>query len=217
MKLSLFSPVALTAASVLVALNAQAQIYRTIDAQGHVTFTDTPGTATEAIAPGRGSAADSARAAELPYALRQVQARYPVTLYAGPQCTPCDLGRSLLTDRGIPFVEKTVANSEDVAALRQLANTTELPVLTLGGRQLKGYEQTTWTRYLDAAGYPETSRLPTRWKAAAPTPLATPAPDDTGPDTTATAVESETSPSAAPASDFTRPQATADNPAGIRF
>ena len=212
MNLSLLPTAALTLTlAAFVGPNAQAQIYRSIDAQGRVTFTDAPGAAAEAVA--RGNDRSSRTQPALPYELRQVQARYPVTLYTGPQCAPCDLGRNLLTTRGIPFAEKTVVSAEDVAALRQFSNSAELPVLAVGGKQIKGYEQTSWAQYLDAAGYPSSSQLPAGWKAAAPTPLAAPVPGAADPGTATAGAESD----ATTQPNVISPVRTADNPAGIRF
>lgn len=215
MKLTLLPPAALAlAAGALIVPNAQAQIYRSIDAQGRVTFTDTPGTAAQAVAPGPGQATAGTGLAALPYELRQVRARYPVTLYAGPQCAPCDLGRSLLTQRGIPFAEKTVASAEDIAALRRLTDSAELPVLAVGTKQIKGYEQATWAQYLDAAGYPATSQLPAGWQPAAPTELAPPLTRAAEPDT---AAESQAATPTEAVPEAIAPAHTADNPTGIRF
>ncbi|MCK9516492.1 MAG: glutaredoxin family protein [Ottowia sp.] len=203
------------AAGALLGTGAQAQVYRSVDAQGHVTFSDTPGPAAQAISAGGAAGAGSA---VLPYALRQVQARYPVTLYAGPQCAPCDSGRQLLRERGIPFTEKSVASAADVEALHQLAGGTELPLLTVGSTQVKGFEAGTWGQYLDAAGYPATSQLPHNWQAAAPTPLATPAtPAADAADAGSSARDDSAAAPAQPEPDALAPARTAENPAGIRF
>ena len=47
--------------------------------------------------------------ASLPFELRQVAARYPVTFYSGADCAPCGSARVFLNARGIPFTEKTVS------------------------------------------------------------------------------------------------------------
>lgn len=57
----------------------------------------------------------------LPFELRQAAQRFPVTLYAGAQCAPCDSARSMLVARGVPFTERTVASNEDLDALRNSA------------------------------------------------------------------------------------------------
>jgi glutaredoxin len=103
--------------------------------------------------------------------LQQIASRYPVTLYTGDNCGPCASGRNLLTARGIPFTERTVTTPEDAAALQRMSGDTSLPFITIGGQQIKGYADTEWTQFLDAAGYPKTSQLPPGYRASAPTPF----------------------------------------------
>lgn len=149
------------------------QIYRFVGPDGRITFSDTPpagaGTAAKAAVATASSAAGNVAA--LPFELRQVASRYPVTLYSGPDCGPCVSGRSLLTARGIPFTERTVSSNEDIEALKRLASVATLPVLTIGGEQLKGYSDVEWGKFLDAAGYPKTSQLPAGYQLPSATPL----------------------------------------------
>lgn len=112
--------------------------------------------------------------ASLPLDLRQAVGRYPVTLYAGKDCGGCDAGRQLLQARGVPYTEKRVDTNDDIAAFRRATGANSLPVLTIGGQQLKGLNSAEWASYLDAAGYPATSKLPSGWRNPAPTPMATP-------------------------------------------
>jgi glutaredoxin len=213
---SLFAPGALAvlalAGSGVFDANAQ-QIYRIVGPDGRVTFSDKPpldpGTR---ASPAKTVPLPGARGTDtstLPFELRQAASRYPVTLYTGPDCAPCAAGRAMLTGRGIPFTEKTVTSREDMEALRRLAGSLSLPFLTIGGQQIKGYSDTEWAQYLDAAGYPRTSQLPPGYAQAPAAPLvavqeprvARPAPAP-----------------AAQAPDIAAPQAApADNPSGIRF
>lgn len=109
--------------------------------------------------------------ASLPLELRQVVGRYPVTLYAGKDCASCDAGRQLLQARGVPFSEKRVETNDDIAAFRRATGANSLPVLSIGNQQLKGLNSADWIGYLDAAGYPATSKLPSGWRNPAPTPM----------------------------------------------
>lgn len=165
-------------------------VYRNVDKNGKVTFSDQPAASAPA-APSRTGAASSATNAGLPYELRQVVQRYPVTLYSGDECGPCGAGRSLLITRGVPFEERTVKSGEDIAALQRLSGQASLPLLAIGTQQLKGFSDAEWSQYLDAAGYPKSTQLPTSYRnppaqplvaqqaAAAPAPAAaaTPVPD----------------------------------------
>jgi len=77
----------------------------------------------------------------------------------------------MLAAGGIPFTEKTVSTAEDIEALKRLASVATLPVLTIGSEQLKGYSEFEWGQYLDVAGYPKTSQLPTGYQLPPATPL----------------------------------------------
>lgn len=156
------------------------QIYRIVTPDGRVTFSDRPpadpaAKAGSAPITASGGAADS-DTASLPFELRQAAAAYPVTLYTGPECPPCQSARAMLTTRGIPFAEKTVTSNEDIEALRRLAGAPTLPVATIGGQQLRGYSEQEWSQYLDAAGYPQTSQLPPGFRRAPATPMVAVAP-----------------------------------------
>lgn len=150
-------------------------LYRSVGPDGKVTFSDTPpppSAATNAKAKGSAVPAGPVSAGSaLPYELQQIASRYPVTLYSGESCGPCASGRNLLKARGIPFTERTVSTSDDVAALQRLSGDTGLPFLTIGGQQISGFSDAEWTQYLDAAGYPKTSQLPSGYRQAPATPL----------------------------------------------
>ena len=191
--------------------NAQ-QIFRIVGPDGRVTFSDKPpveptpksGPA-KTVAPPAGGSDTSA----LPFELRQAANRYPVTLYTSPGCDPCGPGRTMLLARGIPFAERTITTNEDIEALKRLSGTPTLPFLTIGGQQLKGFSESEWGQFLDAAGYPKTSQLPASYTPAPAAPMvaiqepqrARPAPVE--------APRAAAPPPPAPSA--------ADNPAGIKF
>lgn len=195
-------------------LSAQAQgVYRIVGPDGKVTFSDQPPPANTSAQPvgsaTRGSAASAN--AQLPFELRQIVNRFPVTLYAGPDCAPCNSGRSLLESRGIPFTEKTVTTANDAEALKRLSGDSSLPLLTVGSQQIKGYSSTEWSRYLDVAGYPMKSALPPGYRRPAASALvdAVAAPTPSSPAAPAQAA----SPTEAPVPVVP----PSNNPAGIRF
>jgi glutaredoxin len=184
------------------------QLYRIVGPDGRVTFSDQPPppSSNAKVTTGRGgSFAESAGGAALPFELRSVAQRFPVTLYTSKDCAPCNAGRNMLSSRGIPFSERTVENNEDIDALRRLAGEVSLPLATVGGQQMKGYSESEWTQFLDAAGYPKTSQLPTGYRNPAPSPLVARAAPAAAPATAAAPAPASV---AAPAP---------SNPAGIRF
>jgi glutaredoxin len=161
------------------ALNEAAaqSIYRSVGADGRVTFSDRAPNASNAAR--AAVTAEDARAPAhasdvLPYALRDVQARFPVTLYTGSDCSACASARALLTARGIPFTELSVQSNADIQALQSLSGQSQLPFATIGRQHLTGFAADEWRQYLDAAGYPQTSALPANYRQVPVRPLATP-------------------------------------------
>lgn len=161
------------------------------------------------VAPGLAQGVDPST---LPYELRTISQRYPVTLYTGSECAPCQQGRQMLMKRGIPFAEKTVSASADIQQLQKLTGQRQLPVLTIGKQHLFGFSSAEWSQYLDVAGYPESSRLPSNWKQPAAQALA-PSNQNPAAGTNAT-INPERPERAAPS---VAPPITPENPAGLRF
>jgi len=188
--------------------NAQ-QVYRIVGPDGKVTFSDKPPAETNAkVTAATGSSGGGVATASLPFELRQVVQKYPVTLYTGDNCGPCQSARAMLVSRGVPFAEKSVMTAEDSQALQRLSGENSLPFATIGGQQLKGYSDAEWTQFLNAAGYPATSTLPASYRPPAATPLVavSAAPATTAP--VAPARAAAPAPQTAPA---------AASPSGIRF
>ena len=211
---------------VLTAVSAPAQtVYRVIGADGRITFSDKPPVS---VQNGNNKANDKANLSvtatdrtgrqldlsgtALPFELRQTVSRYPVTLYSANNCAPCASGRSFLSARGIPFAERSVNTPEDAEALARIGGEASLPFLTVGGQKIKGYSDAEWTQFLDAAGYPSDSKLPSNYRNSPVTPLvalqkpATQAQADAATDATR-----------APASPPAARVDNTSNPAGIRF
>lgn len=208
------SSILLASLVLVAALPAAAQgVYRIVGPDGKVTFSDQPPPNAQAPAARATGAPATGGGAQLPFELRQVASRYPVTLYTSSDCAPCNSGRNLLNARGIPYAEKTVTSPEDIEALRRLAGDASLPFLTIGGQKLRGYSDAEWTQYLNAAGYPAQSALPPGYRRAAATPLVAMSPVTAAP--AAAAPNAAQNAPAAPAAVPVVPPPS--NPAGIRF
>ena len=161
----------LLASLLTAALPALAQ-YKVVGPDGRVTYTDRPPITTDAkitsMKAGGAPVADVA----LPLELRQPASRFPVTLYTMTgACEPCDAARNLLRQRGIPFTERQVIGAEDNEALERLSGGRDVPTLTIGSQTLRGLAPEVWRSYLDAAGYPRDSRLPSSYLYAPPSPI----------------------------------------------
>lgn len=204
----------LAAGSFSAASQAQQQVYRSVGPDGRVTFSDQPPPAASKarVTSSSSDSAGTTAAAVLPFELRKVAGQYPVTLYTGENCGPCASARAMLTTRGVPFSEKTVTTNEDTQALQRISGDALLPFMTIGSQQLKGFSDAEWTQFLDAAGYPKISVLPTSYRQVAASPLISVAPvAPTGPVGTA-AIRP-----VAPVADTTPATPPPSNPAGIRF
>jgi hypothetical protein len=214
-RLGLVPRIVLATFALVAAGSTQAQ-YKVIGSDGKVTYTDREPSASEGrVVPLGNRAAASApdtdsAGSDLPYELRQVANKYPVTLYiSSGSCEPCVSGRQLLRQRGVPYNERIVVTAEDAEALQRLSGAQDAPTLAIGAQILRGLSADVWNSYLDAAGYPRTSRLPTSYQYRAATPMV-----DQQPSTTSARADTRPTAPAAPA----LPQAPAPaGPGGFRF
>jgi glutaredoxin len=189
---------------------AYAQLYKSVGPDGKVTYSDTPPSAAARVET-RPLAAGGSGSAGFPYELAEAARAHPVTLYTRSDCPPCDDGRRLLQQRGIPFSEKTVASAEDIALLSQAGGDTGLPQLAIGRDRERGFEAGAWNSRLSAAGYPESSKLPRGYRNPAPQSLATPKPQE------AARNEQAARPAAEASAPTALPPAIGKAPPGFRF
>lgn len=206
---SLAAP-ALLVATLLTALPAHA-LYKVVGPDGKVTYTDRPAVSPENKVQSVNSNGGVSNDVALPFELRQAAQRYPVTLYTTKDCPPCDLARTSLRQRGIPYAEKSIATKEDGDALQSITGGRDLPALTVGSQVLRGFQRDDWNSYLDAAAYPKESKLPANFPQGSATPLTEPK----------QAVRANT-PQGGGTSPGTQPTQSApadngSNPAGIKF
>ena len=170
--MSLIKPLALATALACLALPAAA-LYKVVGPDGRVTYTDRPPSDASARVStlDRESVVAAPAADALPLALRQTATRFPVTLYVTADCAPCDAGRQLLVQRGVPFSEKQIVTDDDAQAMERALGSRTVPTLTIAAQTLRGLSEGEWTAYLDAAGYPRQSQLPRTWQAPPAAPL----------------------------------------------
>ena len=197
------------------ALPCAALPYKVVGPDGRVTYTDRPPTANAVSAarvtllgkPAGAPAAASRAGANLPAELRLLAQRYPITLYTTANCAPCDTGRQWLTQRGVPYSERSILTADDEQALATLVGGRSVPSLTIGVQPVRGFAESDWLAYLDAAGYPRESKLPRGWQPPPATPLTEPA-----------TRSAEPRPAAAPAPPgVTSPVADVPPPGSLRF
>ncbi|QJR13091.1 hypothetical protein DSM104443_04185 [Usitatibacter rugosus] len=155
---------------------AQQTIYKWVDKDGKTVFSDSPPPKDATSTSQRTVSSGAPSASSLPYATQMAMERNPVTFYTSTDCGSfCDRGRTLLSQRGIPYSERNATTDPGAgAALEKVAGSLIVPVLVIGGSTIKGFDESQWTSALDGAGYPRTA-LPNQVNPRA-TPPAPPKP-----------------------------------------
>ncbi|MDD5329395.1 MAG: glutaredoxin family protein [Sulfuricella sp.] len=147
-----------------------ATLYRWVDADGKVHFTDQPPPPAAAKQlEERTIGTRPADDAQQPYATRLAAKNFPVVLYNANCGEACTKAREHLAKRGVPFTEKDAGTPEANAELKKLVGSATVPVLAVGKvTQLKGYETGAWDAALDDAGYPKYAASPVKSRPTPP-------------------------------------------------
>lgn len=78
----------------------------------------------------------------------------PVVLFNTDCGAACTKAREFLVKRGIPFTEKNAQEPAELEALTKLiGDNPVVPVLQVGDKTARGFEETQWNNLLDKAGY----------------------------------------------------------------
>src|SRR5438034_10955006 len=156
--------VALTTLAAIVALGFAAgasaqdkQLYRYIDADGRVVYTDkSPPASAKNVQPKK-ITANVIETNEIPLASQLASEKYPVTLYTYDCGELCRNAEGLLNRRGVPFTTINVAEPDGMAKLQALTGANSVPVLQVGEKLVaKGLLEARWQTMLDEAGYSKT-------------------------------------------------------------
>lgn len=161
---------ALPASACLIMLfsaSVHAQLYKSVGPDGKITYSDTP-PAKAAKVETKPIGAGGPSTTGLPFELAEAVKGNPVTLYTTKNCVPCEDGKALLSERGIPFSEKTVNTAPDMEKFKSISSDGQLPVLTIGRNKERGFESTAWNNALTAAGYPASNKLPKTYRNSPP-------------------------------------------------
>jgi glutaredoxin len=166
--------IAVLAASALA--DAQTAVYRWVDKNGKVQYSDTPPPEDVKSLTQKRMGGASVEVSQMPYATQIAMQKFPVTMYGAPNCGDlCSRGRDLLSKRGIPFSERDVQNNVgDAEAVKKLIGSIEVPVLLVGESKVKGFDEGSWNGALDGAGYPRTALPGQLTPKAPPAPVAPP-------------------------------------------
>lgn len=138
--------------ALLACLPASAQqIYRWVDADGRVQYSDKP-------PPGVKSSPVQQRISS--YAgtptvsgAAQAGARPPITMYSTEWCTYCRKARDFFARQGLRYTELDVEKSPAARADYQRLGGRGVPVILVGTQRMTGFSEEHMTRMLKAAGY----------------------------------------------------------------
>ncbi len=154
LRIALVAGLAALAATGAVAQNQQ--VYRYVDKDGRVVYSDRgpPADARDVQAKRlRGNVIENN---EIPLAAQQAQERFPVTLDSFGCGEVCTAAEALLNRRGVPYAAVNVETPEGAEQLSKMTGELKAPVLQVGDRTfVKGYSDTQWNKALDEAGYPK--------------------------------------------------------------
>jgi glutaredoxin len=148
-------------ATLLAAAAVQAQdskqVYRYVDADGRVVYSDKPPPANAKSAQTKSISSNYIETNDISLAEQQATERFPVTLYTFACGELCDNATGLLNRRGVPFTTVDVQTPDGAKKLQAVAGEMTAPVLAVGDKLVyKGYNETRWQAMLDDAGYPKT-------------------------------------------------------------
>ncbi len=148
--------VAIVGAAGAVAQGQQQQVYRYIDREGRVVYSDRmpPGDSRDVQSKRIG--ANVIENNPTPLAAQQAAERFPVKLYTFSCGEVCTQAEALLNRRGIPFTTVNVETPEGADQLAKVTGELRAPVLQVGDKTfVKGYSETQWQAALSDAGYPK--------------------------------------------------------------
>jgi uncharacterized protein DUF4124 len=155
---------AVTAAVALLACVASAlavgqpsqQVYRYVDPDGRVVYSDKPPPPDARDPQAKRIGRNTIETSDLSYTAAMAQERFPVTLYSFACGTVCDSASALLNKRGIPHTMVDVSAGDGADKLKRLTGGLDAPALQVGDQYTTGFNENRWQNMLSDAGYPKT-------------------------------------------------------------
>jgi glutaredoxin len=132
------------------------QVYRYVDADGKVVYSDKPPPPNAKDAQAKRVGANSIETSTLSYAVQQAQERYPVTLYTFACGVICDTAQGLINKRGVPHSVVDISQTDGAERLKKLTGGIDAPAIQVGEQYAVGFNEAKWQSLLTDAGYPST-------------------------------------------------------------
>jgi glutaredoxin len=149
---------ALALALAATAVAQERQVYRYVDGDGRIVYTDRAPLGTVKDLQSKRVSGNTIETSTMSLALQQASERYPVTLYTFACGEACDRAVALLNRRGVPHTALNVEDANNAQKLQNLTGELQAPVLQVGDKLIaKGFGESQWNTMLDQAGYPKSS------------------------------------------------------------
>ena len=138
---------------------AHAAMYKWVDAQGRVQYSDTPPPPNARKAEEQKIVPNTIQTTGAPFAVQEAAKRNPVTVWMSDCGDLCNRARDYLARRGVPHSVRNPSRQSEQEAWKQVsAGDNSVPLLLIGTNQkLKGFDEGQWSAALEAAGYPRSA------------------------------------------------------------
>jgi len=132
------------------------QVYRYIDLDGRVVYSDKPPPPTAKDAQAKRIGNNSIETSDLSFSTAQAQERYPVTLYSFSCGVVCDTAQGVLNKRGVPHTMIDVSVGDGAERLKRLSGGLDAPTIQVGDQYANGFNEGKWQARLTEACYYKT-------------------------------------------------------------
>lgn len=143
----------------LLAWPACAAMYKWVDAQGRVQYTDTPPPPNARKVEEQKIIRNTIDTGSTPFAVQEAVKRNPVTVWMNDCGDLCNRARDYLAKRGVPHAVRNPARADEQDAWKKASGgDNSVPLLIVGSAQtLKGFDEPQWESALNTAGYPRSA------------------------------------------------------------
>ncbi len=133
------------------------QVYRWVDNDGRVQYSDQPPPPGTKNVQEKNVGGNSIQNNDLSLVAQDAQKKNPVIMYSSECGESCDAAKAYLNKRGIPHTVVDPTRSLELnKKFKEETGGVVVPVLKVGEKRLSGWSESTWASALDTAGYPKT-------------------------------------------------------------